>query len=76
MSRSPDTDWITETVTGLAPLATAKETAAVLRTSTRNLRRMIGDGRIRAVRAQESGSSPVLVPRGEIERYLRGLVSP
>jgi hypothetical protein len=58
-------DWIAETVAGLEPLATAKETAAVLRTSTRNLRRMIGDGRIRAFRPQESGSSPVLVPRGE-----------
>ncbi len=74
MSAAPD--WIAETVATVPPLATAKEAASVLRTSTRNLRRMIVDGRIRAVRAQESGSSPVLVPRGEIERYLRGLVSP
>jgi excisionase family DNA binding protein len=71
---TPQADWISETVAQLEPLATATEAAKVLRTSPRNLRRMIVDGRIHAVRGRESGSSRVLVPRVEIERYLRGLV--
>jgi excisionase family DNA binding protein len=69
-------DWVSETVATLAPLATAKEAAAFLRCNTRTLRRMIADGRIKSIRGRETGSSPVLVPRGEIERYLRGLMSP
>jgi len=70
-------DWIADTVAGLAPLTTASEAAAALRTSPRNLRRMIVDGRIHAVRAKDAGSSRVLIPRASIESYLRGLlVSP
>lgn len=67
------TDWIADAVGTLAPLATVAETCAVLRTSTRNLRRMIATGRLKALRARESGSSRVLVPRVEIERFLRSL---
>lgn len=73
---STDIDWISETVSHLAPLATANEAAKILRTSPRNLRRMLADGRIKGVRARDTGSSRVLVPRVEVERYLRGLVSP
>jgi hypothetical protein len=62
-------DWISETVAHLPALATASEASAVLRTSTRNLRRHIG--RIRAFRAEETGSSRVLIPRAELERFLR-----
>ncbi|MEI9940053.1 MAG: helix-turn-helix domain-containing protein [Pseudomonadota bacterium] len=76
MHAAEKTDWISETVAGLAPLATAKEAAAFLRCSTRNLRRMIVAGRLRAVRAQETGSSPVLIARCELERYLRSTVAP
>jgi excisionase family DNA binding protein len=67
----PDIDWIAETIRELKPLATASEAANVLRMSTRHLRRMITSGRITAVRARESGASRVLVPRSEIERFLR-----
>jgi excisionase family DNA binding protein len=70
-------DWISETVSTLAPICTAAEAAAVLRTTTRNLRRMVARGRINAVRACDGGSSRVLIPRAEIGRYLRSLaVSP
>jgi len=69
-------DWIADAVAGLPPLSTARETAAVLRTSLRNLRRMIVDGRLHAVRARETGSSRVLIPRAAIERYLRDLEAP
>jgi excisionase family DNA binding protein len=68
-------DWISETVSTLAPLCTASEAAALLRTSPRNLRRWVADGRITGVHHIEGGSSRVLVPRASIESYLRGLVS-
>jgi len=69
MSTFPD--WIAETISGLPALTTAAEASAVLRTTPRNLRRHIAAGRIRAIRAEESGSSRVLVPRAELERFLR-----
>lgn len=63
-------DWIAEVVRELPPLATANEAARALRTTPRNLRRMIAAGRITAVRSRESGSSRVLVPRTSIASYL------
>lgn len=66
-------DSISEIENSLPALATANEAAKVLRMSGRNLRRMIVAGRISALRARESGSSRVLVPRAEIGRYLRSL---
>lgn len=68
-------DWINDTVSSLAPLTTAKEACAVLRTSRRNLSRMIDDGRLTAVKARETGSSHLLIPRVAIEKYLRGLAA-
>jgi len=64
------TDWIAEVVRELPSLATAEEAARALRTSPRNLRRMIAAGRIVAVRSRDSGSSRVLVPRSAIASYL------
>ena len=69
-------DWITEAVSTLPPICTAKEAATVLRTTGRNLRRMIARGRLLGVHGAEGGSSRLLVPRASIESYLRGLVSP
>jgi excisionase family DNA binding protein len=69
-------DWISDTVASLKPLTTADEAANALRTSPRTIKRMIADGRLTAVRARESGSSRVLIPRAEISRYLLGLASP
>lgn len=66
-----DIDWIADTVRELKPLTTASEAAEALRMSARHLRRHIAAGRITAVRATEIGSSRVLVPRTEIERFLR-----
>lgn len=68
MSQHPD--WIAEVVGALPLLATANEAARALRTTPRNLRRMIAAGRITAVRSRESGSSRVLVPRAAIASYL------
>ena len=73
MRAQPNIDWISEVVSQLRPMATAVEAANALRTSPRNLRRMIADGRLSAVRQRESGSSRVLVPRKSIEQYLRNL---
>ncbi|HVY27034.1 MAG TPA: helix-turn-helix domain-containing protein [Polyangiaceae bacterium] len=64
-------DWIAETVAELPALATVKETASVLRTTPRNLRRHVAAGRLRAIRAEETGSSRVLFPRSEVARFLR-----
>jgi excisionase family DNA binding protein len=66
-------DWIADIVGQLSPLVTAGEAAAVLRTSLRNLRRLIVAGQIHSVRPVERGSSRVLIPRASIERYLRAL---
>lgn len=57
----------------IAELLTIAETARMLRMSDRNLRRLIARGRIKAMRARQTGSSRVLIPREEIERYLRSL---
>ncbi|MES1186900.1 MAG: helix-turn-helix domain-containing protein [Myxococcales bacterium] len=65
---SPHIDWIAETVADLPPLATAAEAAKALRTSPRNLRRHVAAGRLKALRAEEAGSSRVLIPRAEIAR--------
>lgn len=69
-------DSINEIEASLPALATANEAARALRMSGRNLRRLIVAGRITALRAQESGSSRVLIPRAEVGRYLRSLVQP
>ncbi len=68
-------DTIAEIEASLPLLATADEAAKVLRTSGRNLRRMIVAGRITALRACEGGSSRVLIPRAEIGRYMRSMVT-
>lgn len=69
----PSIDWISETVADLPPLTTAAEAAKALRTSPRNLRRHVAAGRLKSLRAEESGSSRVLIPRSEIVRFLRSL---
>lgn len=66
-------DWIADAVASLHPLATLFEAAATLRMCTRSVRRMVATGRLKAIRSRESGSSRVLIPRVEIERYLRSL---
>ena len=69
-----DSDWVTETVAALPPLATVQEVCAVLRTSRRNLYRLLSSGKLNAVRPSEAGSSPHLIPRAEVARYLQSLV--
>lgn len=69
-------DCITEIENSLPALATADEAAKALRMSGRNLRRLVVAGRITALRAKESSTSRVLIPRAEVGRYLRSLVSP
>jgi excisionase family DNA binding protein len=72
-AHSATQDWIGEVVADLKPLATVKEAIVVLRTSRRNIYRLIAAGKIHAVRPAEEGSSPYLIPRASIEKYLRSL---
>lgn len=65
---------VAEIENSLPAILTASEAAHALRTSARQLRRLIVAGRIGAMREHASGSSRVLVPRAEIGRYLRSLV--
>ncbi len=48
----------------------------MLRCSTRQVRRLIATGRLRAARATQRGSSRVLIERVQVERYLRLLIEP
>jgi len=66
-------DWVEEAISGVPALATVVESAALLRMSPRNFYRLIAAGKVRSVRSSEGGSSPHLVPRGELARYLRSL---
>jgi excisionase family DNA binding protein len=50
-----------------------KAAAKRLGRSERSVRRLIATGRLRAVRVASSGSSPVLIARSEIDRFLREL---
>lgn len=68
-------DWIGDVLASLPPLCTTAEAAKALRTSRRNLYRLTSAGRIRAVRREHAGSSRLLIPRTEIERYLRSLAA-
>lgn len=67
------TDWISDTIASLPPLVTCREAANALRCSTRTIKRLNATGRLRGVRQTETGSSRLIIPRVEIERYLRGL---
>jgi excisionase family DNA binding protein len=72
---TPTIDWISETCASLKPLATAAEAADTLRVSKRTLARYVATGRIKAIRGDDAGSSRVLIPRSEVERFLRGLAA-
>ncbi|HET7545169.1 MAG TPA: helix-turn-helix domain-containing protein [Polyangiaceae bacterium] len=66
--------WIAEVIATVPALASIDETGKVLRKSKQTVRRLVRTGRLHGVRAVESGSSPVLIPRASIESYLRSLV--
>lgn len=63
-------DVIAETCASLRPLNTADETAAFIQSSKRHVYRLIAAGRLHAVRKGSSRTSPLLIPRASIERYL------
>ncbi|MEO8905517.1 MAG: helix-turn-helix domain-containing protein [Polyangiaceae bacterium] len=65
--------WVKEAVAGLPPLVTVEELVTLLRTSRRQVYRLISDGRLPSVKQSEGGSSRNLVPRASVEKYLRGL---
>lgn len=71
--RVTDPDWITDVIAKLPTLLTVAEVTGVLRTSRRNLYRLTAAGRIHTLRASESGSSRLLIPRASLESYLRGI---
>lgn len=54
----------------LAPLLLVGEAAEAMRMHPRTLQKFIARGVIKAVRAQQAGSSRVLVPRSEVIRFL------
>lgn len=76
MGAKPDTQvqgWITEALADLPPIVTVEEAADVIRTTRRNLYRMVAAGRLHAVKAAEGGSGRLLIPRASLEKYLRRL---
>jgi len=66
-------DWVACALDGLPKILTSPEVQGVLRTSRRNLYRLVASGRIHAVRAAEGGSSRLLIPKTSLEKYLRAL---
>lgn len=69
-------EWIQETLRDRKPLLTVPETADLLRSSERNVRRKIAQGELHAVRGVEgAGSSRVLIPCSSLAAYLRRLDS-
>jgi len=70
-SQTGNNDWAADAVADLPPLATAKEVAAVLRTSHRTLQRYVAIGRLKAVRT-DGGSARTLFPRQGVVDFLRG----
>jgi excisionase family DNA binding protein len=68
-------DWVLDCTSDLPGLLLIPEAANALRMHPRTIRRMIRAGVLRAVRATESGSARVLIPRAEIQRYLASLAA-
>ena len=71
--QSQTEDWVEEAVAALPRLCTVEEARTLLRMSRRNFYRLVHTRKIQTVRPTEAGSSPHLVPRSELARYLRGL---
>ncbi len=71
--RTAAPDWIEDTLEDLPPLCTTAEAVSLLRTSRRNLYRMVARGRLNALRQESSGSSRLLFPRSELARFLRSM---
>lgn len=67
-------DWITEALRDAPAILTVPEACAILRCGRRNLYRLTAAGRLQGVRAHDSGSARVLIPRASVEHYLRSLV--
>ena len=65
--------WVRDTVAGLPATVTTDEACEALRMSRRNLYRIVAAGKLHARKTAEAGSSRLLIPRAEIERYLRNL---
>ncbi|NRA34569.1 MAG: helix-turn-helix domain-containing protein [Polyangiaceae bacterium] len=68
--------WIDEALRDVPPLSTTLEAMSLLRTSRRNLYRMVARGKIRALRPERSGSSRLLFAKAELARFLRTLETP
>jgi excisionase family DNA binding protein len=66
-------DWVADIVEGLPALLNVKEAAAILRNTPRSVHRMIASAKLHGVKYAEGGSSRTLIPRAELERYLRSL---
>ncbi|HEX3852193.1 MAG TPA: helix-turn-helix domain-containing protein [Polyangiaceae bacterium] len=63
-----------DAVAGLAVFVTVEELVVLLRTSRRQIYRLISTGRLPAVKQSDGGSSRNLVPRVEVHKYLCSLV--
>ena len=68
-------DWALDAVKDLPPLLNKKEAAEFLRRSVSTLDRAIGNGSLHVVQSAPGSytSSPVLIPRLSLARYLQGI---
>ncbi len=64
--------WIAETVATLPALVTVEELAEVLRVTERTVPRTLATGEISSIGGGPGGKRR-LVPKSELERYLRAL---
>jgi hypothetical protein len=67
-------DWALDAVSELPPLATEKQTAALLRKHPKTLQRWRRAGKVIALRTSPAGSGQVLYPRLEVARLLTRMV--
>jgi len=69
----PAPAWVGEALEGQPALMTVPEVCSTIRTSRRNLYRLIASARLESLKQTEGGSSRLLIPRESVERYLLAL---
>jgi len=76
VAQPPAPEWLVDVLRDVRPLATVEEAAALLRLSTRAVRRLAHSGRLISAR-DGGGRSParLLFPRAELGRYIESIAS-
>ncbi len=72
---SPVEPWLADVLANVRPISTIEEASALLRISTRNLRRLISLGRLHPLKVAEGGASRVLFARAELGRFLETMAA-